>query len=163
MHDEWALVIPVDPTVVPDPVAQFKALQLWASRDKTGASKALELHTDIRYYPPMEGALSNVCCPHCRSHIEPAWFDEAVHAAKQGKYANLIAWIPCCDTCVSLNELRVKSGFLPYGFAKFSLRGYRPDPLSLGQLTVRQLEGILGCPLRVVWLTVPRAGATGQG
>lgn len=158
MPDEWALIIPVDPACVPEAMAQVKALQLWASRDKTGASKALELHAEVRYYPPVDGSLANLCCPNCRRGIEPDWFDEAVQAAKREKYANLLVVIPCCGAFVSLNDLKVRSGFASFGFARFCLRGYHPDPLSLGQLTVHQLEQVLGCALRVVWLTVPRAG-----
>lgn len=160
LFDEWALVIPVDPSFVPDPAAQLRALQLWSTRDKLGASKALELHDAVRYYPPAEGTLQNVCCPNCRQGVEPEWFEDAVSTAKQSHYTNLLAVIPCCGAFVSLNDLKPRSGFLPYGFARFSMRGYQPDPLSLGQITLRQLEGILGCALKVIWLRIQRQGGT---
>jgi len=151
MNEEWGLIIPVDPTYVPAPDAQLKALQLWASRDKQGSSKTLEVHARVKYYPPADGALLSVCCPNCRRPVDAEWLSDAISEARTTNFTNLFAMIPCCESFISLNDLKVQKGFAPFGFARFCMSTHNPDPLSVGNITLKHLENIIGCQLRVVW------------
>ncbi|MHB9107769.1 MAG: hypothetical protein ACYDCO_11995 [Armatimonadota bacterium] len=151
MIEEWGHIIPVDPTYVPSPAAQFQALQFWAARDKQGSSKTIEIHAQVQYIPPTDGTLHAVCCPNCRRTVEPGWLEDAVNLARVNGFTNLLTEIPCCGAFVSLNDLKVTRGFAPFGFARFCMSTHNPDPLSVGNITLKHLETILGCQLRVVW------------
>jgi len=152
MIEEWGLIIPVDPTYVPNPSAQFKAMQLWAARDKQGSSKTIEVHAGVRYIPPTDSALLHtVCCPNCRRSIDSGWLEDAINLARTDGFKNLLTIIPCCGAFVSLNALKVTRGYAPFGFARFCMATHNPDPLSIGNITLKHLENILGCQLRVVW------------
>ncbi|MHB0939129.1 MAG: hypothetical protein ACYC6A_22275, partial [Armatimonadota bacterium] len=48
-------------------------------------------------------------------------------------------------------DLKVTRGFAPFGFARFCMSTHNPDPLSVGNITLKHLETILGSQLRVVW------------
>jgi hypothetical protein len=151
MLDEWGLIIPVDPTYLPSPAAQFRALQLWASRDKQGSSKTIEVHAEVRYIPPADGTLHAVCCPNCRRSVDPGWLEDAVNLARADGFRNLLTVIPCCGAFVSLNDLKMTKGHATFGFARFCMATHNPDPLSITNITIKHLESILGCQLRVVW------------
>ena len=83
MIEEWGHIIPVDPTYVPSPAAQFRALQFWASRDRQGSSKTIEIHAQVQYIPPTDGTLHAVCCPNCRRAVDPYWLEDAVNLARR--------------------------------------------------------------------------------
>lgn len=70
MKEEWGLILPVDPTVIPAPAAQLKAMQHWAASDKVSKSKVLEVHADVRYYPPAPNSLVTVACPECKTLVD---------------------------------------------------------------------------------------------
>jgi len=163
MIEEWGLIIPVDPTYVPNPAAQFKALQLWASRDKQGSSKTIEVHEKVHYIAPADGTLHAVCCPNCRRPVDPMWLEDAINLARADGFTNLYTEIPCCGAFVSLNDLKVTRGFAPFGFARFCMATHNPDLLSIGNITLKHLEKILGCQLRVVWKSRMSAGPAVTG
>jgi hypothetical protein len=62
-----------------------------------------------------------------------------------------IASVTGCGAASSLNDLQY---YFPQGFARFVLSAVEPNIFDLEDGQVRELEGLLGCKLRKVWVHV---------
>jgi hypothetical protein len=64
-------------------------------------------------------------------------------------FADLGVVVPCCGTRAPLNDLTCH---WPQGFARFILTVAEPNFADLTAAQVRELEALLGCPLRKIWV-----------
>jgi hypothetical protein len=69
--------------------------------------------------------------------------------ASMASFADLNTTTVCCQSSVSLNDLNYIS---PAGFGSFVLEAMNPDISDLQPSQEAQLQAILGCSLRKIWL-----------
>ncbi|MBK6688347.1 MAG: hypothetical protein IPG45_27985 [Deltaproteobacteria bacterium] len=96
------------------------------------------------------GNWSGVMCPVCGADAE-GWWNPAMDRAHAGGFSDLMATADCCGASVSLNELRY---VWPAAFGSFCLEAMNPNVSELPVAVLRQLEKVLGTPLRALWMHV---------
>jgi len=92
----------------------------------------------------------SVSCSACGAALELGWWTTRMDEAETRLFSELSIHTPCCQMPTSLNDLNYD---MPQGFARFTLSVRNPArPLKPAEL--RELEALLGTPLRVVWTRV---------
>ena len=148
MSDHYLFVIPTDPTFVPDASAQQGAMRL-AMRAFPNVDKiVLEQSERIEFVFAL-GNYEAPSCPFCGSDLDH-WFWTALDQwAKRIDTGRLTVTLPCCRQPGSLNDLAY--GDFPQGFARFQLPAMNANIGWIGSDLLLQFEGVLGCPVRVVY------------
>jgi hypothetical protein len=151
MSDNWIILIPEDPQMIPaqqthdHAVRNFRELAPNASEIKVTTSE------EVRFVDCGQN-FERVRCPSCRKEIEFGWWSEQMEQASEGSTFQLRSVsMPCCGAASTLHNFIYE---WPQGFARFSVEGKNPN---LGKLTKKQInsfEGILGCQLRVIYQRV---------
>jgi len=69
--------------------------------------------------------------------------------ASKANFADLNTKTTCCQALVSLNDLNY---IWPAGFGSFVLEAMNPNVADLQPTQETQLQAVLGCNLRKIWL-----------
>ncbi|VTR99367.1 hypothetical protein [Tuwongella immobilis] len=156
MSDTVVKVIPADPRYVPPAAVHQPALDLLIRLAPRCEDPSIRVHRKVQYVDAGEYE-EGATCPHCGQHLvfnffveddPPAnWYREIVHQTEL--HAEGVPTVmPCCGAEVPFEEVRFDSS----GFARFELIVSNPDtPYPLPDGAMRQLEAVVGCPLRQVW------------
>src|SRR5262245_21401254 len=147
MSDNWLQFIPSDPRYQPTREAASRARALLASFTPRADEINAEFKTAIEFFHP-GGNWSGVKCPVCRADAEELW-QSAMDLASIAGFADLNTTTRCCRASVSLNDLNYIS---PAGFGSFVLEAMNPDVSDLQPSQEAQLQAVLGCNLRKIWL-----------
>jgi hypothetical protein len=108
-----------------------------------------EVREHVEFVPAM-GNFETVSCPGCGILLDNDWWVQAMDAAYSERgFADLTVTLPCCGAASSLNDLHY---YFPQGFARFVLSAFEPNIVDLQDWQVRELEELLGCKLRKVWV-----------
>ena len=91
----------------------------------------------------------NLSCPACGQLISGEWWSAAISKANESAFTNLNVVTPCCQSRTSLNDLNYNWA---QGFARFVLQVRNPGISTLDKSVLSELEIILGCKLRVIWV-----------
>jgi len=90
-----------------------------------------------------------ILCPSCHAAISMEWWQERMgddcdqHGFRLAKYPT-----PCCGTACTLHDLVYE---WPQGFGRFALDVMNPGIGRLNEAQQRELEKILGAPLRIIY------------
>ena len=138
-------VIPRDPTFVPVEAARRHAEALMNSfvGGPNGVTSAVTPH--VVFFHPGENWMG-VQCPYCNARLED-WWDDAMDSAANTGFTEMTVRVPCCNRCVSLNDL---SYVWDCGFARFVLDAEHPRISTLTDNQLGQLAATLGCALKQV-------------
>ena len=146
MTDHFLVLIPEQPTYVPSPEAQSRAVDALRALVLRATKVEARLCEHVEFID--QGAnFEKVLCPACGEDLTdqwPAWMDEAA----KSNFSELSLTPPCCGRATDLNALRY---VWPAGFARFALRAQNPAIggfLALSDLSV--VEGVVGCKLRQI-------------
>jgi hypothetical protein len=144
--DDHLVVIPTDPSWVPDEIALRRAVRLVrqlapAARDVRGTR-----HDEVVFVDAGEST-DRVECPACGSELEPGWWSERMARAARHGFARLGVTTPCCETATSLDALRYGSAA---GFARAEVRARRPERDELSEEELARVAGVLGHTVRQV-------------
>ena len=71
-----------------------------------------------------------------------------MNEASEAGFTDLNKTLPCCGASVSLNDLCYNS---PAGFARFVIQARNPSITDLDENSIKELEGILGCGIKIIW------------
>ncbi len=147
MSDNLLQLIPQEPTYIPSEEAIFFAQHFLKSHvSQTGQVNA-EVSNEIKFIDA--GAnFGSISCPVCDSEISGEWWSVAMDEAHQSKFRNLDIQVPCCGSRTTLNDLNYN---FPQGFARFTLTARNPGIPELDEQSIKELERIVGCKLRVIW------------
>jgi hypothetical protein len=149
MSTYYYLLIPNAPDYVPDAAAGERALERFASFLPEAEEVTAEEGEDVEFVWAGEN-FETVSCPACGTVLENDWWIRAVDAAYGGsRFADLRVTTPCCGASTSLNDLQY---YFPQGFARFVLSALEPHITDLEDWQVRELEEIVGCKLRKIWV-----------
>lgn len=151
MPDYYYELIPTIPDYVPDAAARERAHERFASFVGNAAGVTMEVREHVEFVPCM-GNFESVSCPVCGTMLDDGWWLRAMDAAYGERgFVDLRVTMPCCGAATSLNDLNYH---FPQGFARFVLSAFEPGISDLEDWQVRELEDILGCKLRKIWVHV---------
>jgi hypothetical protein len=139
-------LIPTSPEYVPRDTVQQRACDLLESFFPDVKETSCETTEAVRFVDQGQN-WERVLCPVCGSDLDPEWWSQAMDAAHQTGFKNLLVKVPCCGAVSSLNDLRYE---LPAGFARFILEVRDPDR-DMDDEQLITLEQVLGCKLRKIW------------
>jgi hypothetical protein len=149
MSDYYYQLIPTIPDHVPDDVARKRARERFELFVGNAAGVNVEVREHVEFVPCM-GNFESVSCPVCGTRLDDDWWGRAMDAAygEQG-FGDLRVTVPCCGAATSLNDLIYH---FPQGFARFVLSAFEPHVSDLEDWQVHELEEIIGCKLRKIWV-----------
>jgi hypothetical protein len=149
MSASYYKLIPTDPDYVPDAAVRERARTRFASFVPGAEQVTAEVREHVEFVPAM-GNFEAVSCPVCGTLLDNDWWVQAMDAAySERRFADLAVTLPCCGEASSLNDLRYD---FPQGFARFVLSAFDPNISDLDDWQVRDLEELLDCKLRKVWV-----------
>jgi hypothetical protein len=147
MSDQISTLIPDDPRFVPTKKAQAAALA--TLRKLAPQADDISSGVDERVaFRDCGGNFESVGCPKCRCKIAletwQGWMDEDYSDPDGFRLGPFVT--PCCTTEVRLSDLVYdwRQGFSRYYLTASNVR--RP----LSSASIGQLEGVLGCKLRII-------------
>jgi hypothetical protein len=136
---------------VPDATARGRARARFASFVGHAEGVSTEVRERVEFVPAM-GNFETVSCPACGTVLDDDWWTRAMDATYGERgFADLRVTVPCCGAATSLNDLTYH---FPQGFARFVLSAFEPQVSDLEEWQVRELEEIVGCKLRKIWVHV---------
>ena len=149
MSDNWICVIPRDPHFVPTQDAILRAERLLSEIAPDADSISSET-ADTVQFRDCGSNLETIRCQECAAEISPEWWADQMGDEdywSDGFQLEPIT-LPCGHIAPSLNALYYN---FDQGFSRFMLEAMNPQT---GQLEARQvlnLEGALGCPVKVIY------------
>lgn len=148
MSDNILKLIPTRPEYVPKRDMQYKARDLLQSLVARDCEVTVTTTNEIEFVDA--GAnFESIACSICGKEIAGEWWSVAMSEAYQSRFGCLDIVTPCCQAKTSLNNLNYH---WPQGFARFSLEARNPNIPNLERGPMDELEQILGCKLRLIWV-----------
>lgn len=149
MSDQVLLLIPSDPTYRPAVDDANRACDLLQSFLPKADEVTVAFKDGVEFFDPGEN-WSGVACAACGADAEAWWFD-AMDAASQAQFNDLMVTAPCCGARISLNDLRYA---WPAAFGCFVLEAVNPSENELTAEQMCELQKVIGHCLRAVWTRV---------
>jgi len=115
------------------------------------ADEVLAKVSDVILFHDCGGNFESVRCPTCDSDIAESgwWSDQMNDAYQEGSgFALKPMSLPCGHQVASLNDLKYE---FEQGFSRFILDTMNPKIGRLETEQIARLEGILGCPIKVIY------------
>ena len=148
MSDNWIILIPEDPRLVPSGDRNDRAIALLKFLAPQSEKVEAAVSDLIRFVDAGEN-FQRINCPSCNSQIDNEWWQEQMSDDfVDGGFLLKLRETPCCKAKATLHELRYDWA---QGFAKFSLGSMNPNIGELPESGVQDLESNLGCPLRLIY------------
>ncbi len=147
MSDNWLQFIPDEPTFQPTLQAAENARTLLHSFLPNSDEINIKFMESVTFFDPGSN-WSGVECPACNTNIEE-WWPEAMGVAAENDFQDLMTVTPCCSKKISLNNLKY---IWAVAFGRFVLEAQNPNIQDFPIIQKTQLEKILGCTLRQVWM-----------
>jgi hypothetical protein len=145
MSDDHLVVIPTDPSWLPDEIALRRAVRLVRQLAPDARDVRGTRHDEVVFVDAGESP-DRVECPACGAELEPAWWAERMDRAARHGFARLGVTTPCCETATSLDALRYRSA----GFARAEVRAKDPERGALSEEELARVAGVLGHTVRQV-------------
>ncbi len=148
MSDNWIVLIPEDPHVVPTVDRRDRAKARFAELAPL-ADEIESVVEEVVQFVDCGGNFERIECPSCRAEIPIEWWQERVDQDFDGRGFHLSAYdTPCCSVRHTLHDLIYD---WPQGFARYSLRAMNPELGTLRDEVKREFEAILGTRLRIIY------------
>lgn len=146
MSENHLRLIPTDPYFVPEPAAIEQAHRLFAACLPASYETTACVFDTVQFVDP-GGNMGKILCPYCQSELAREWWQQSMDTSFAGDFLKLGVTTPCCDYRTTLNDLHYT---WPVGFTRFRLEA-RDSERDLTDEQLRELERILGTPLRKIW------------
>ena len=148
MSESTLNIIPQQPSFVPDVINMLQAGEFLLTIFPDADNIHSETFDEIRFIDAGEN-FENITCPSCGEEILMDWWSEAMGKASESQFGNLDVRVPCCTEQTTLNNLTYH---FPQGFARCILSVTNPDVSEIDEQTKSELEKILGCKLRIIFV-----------
>jgi hypothetical protein len=145
MSDNWLTFVPCDPNFQASQEAIAVALSLLRQFAPTTEEITARGDGSVDFYHAGANA-ETISCPSCAANLRECWI-AAMDEAWQSRFEDLSVVTPCCQTATSLNDLNYDA---PMAFGRFALELFNPRT-KIEDEQQKQLEQILGTPLKEVW------------
>lgn len=146
MSDRIIKIIPCDPLYIPPAENQLQAEAAIRSSFPDADAIAIATTESVQFVDAGEN-WGEIRCPSCDALMDEEWWSNAMDKAYEGNFLNLEVAPHCCGTKVSLNKLKYE---FPVGFSRFSIEALNPGKSKLEDDTLKNVEAILGCELKVI-------------
>lgn len=146
MSDNWIIVVPEEPSFMPPPDGQQKAVSLFQSIASAADDFEVVATQEVRFIDcgcNFEG----VFCPDCGGELDVEWWQDAKSEEFDAGFPLKEATLPCCGVSHSLAALRYE---WPQAFARFSIGAMNAQIADLSDEQMRSFESALGCRVRKV-------------
>lgn len=146
MSDHFLILIPAEPTFVPEIEAQDKALQLLRSFGFDDKTIQMTVSDTVKFID--QGAnFDRILCPLCKNELQLERWQLLMEAAYRTSFAKLEVVMPCCGQNSSLNDLIYE---WPAGFARYRIEICNPSS-DIDEAQKHILEMSIGHTLRKIW------------
>jgi hypothetical protein len=145
MSDTFLRLVPIDPEYRVGREELRKASAILASFLPQAKEVTFEIMEKVSFIDPGQN-LDRILCPTCGHEVDMGWWGNAMDAAYQTGFADLLVKMPCCGATISLNDLHYN---WPAGFGRFVLEARNPRE-RLKEQQLKWLEAVLGCELREI-------------
>jgi hypothetical protein len=148
MPDNWIVLIPEDPFLVPAEERQREAeALLW--RLAPASDEVSSTSSDGVVFYDCGQNFGSVSCPTCGQLLSLDWWRDWMDEDYAEKGFRLVPRsLPCCGRNATLNQLTYRWA---QGFAKFSLQATNPNIGQLSDASLAEIEAALGTRLRVIY------------
>jgi hypothetical protein len=149
MSDHWIGIIPRDPHFIPSDEA-IAAAEEYMANLAPDADEIEGVVSATVQFRDCGGNFIDIRCPICNAEISIEWWHEQMGDEdywENGFNLNPVR-TPCGHDAASLNELKYD---WEQGFSRFILDTMNPNIGRLDDEQVSRLEGILGCPVKVIY------------
>jgi len=148
MSDNWIILIPDDPNCVPDGARQTETRKRFSEIAPDADEIEAKVSGRVKFFD-CGANLERIVCPSCSAEISCDWWQDRLDddfsndGFKLAQYSS-----PCCQTAHTLHELIYE---WPQGFGRFSIEAMNPNIGELDGQRKKELEDLLGMPLRVIY------------
>ncbi len=149
MSDNFLQLIPTDPQFQPSIQTAERAQSLLKRFTPQAETVEARFNESVEFFHSGSNG-SGIHCTACGAEASYWWFSAMDEAGESG-FNELEVTAHCCGASVSLNELRYD---WPVGFARFVLEAQNPNVPDLQPGQLAQLEAVLGCSLRKIWVHI---------
>jgi hypothetical protein len=147
MSDNSIILIPEDPHHVPAKSKQKQAFAKFCGI-APDADEIKIIVSETRQFFDCGENFERILCPACRTEVPVHWWQERmIEELRLGNPLHKQA-MPCCGARYTMHELIYE---WPQGFGRFGLEAMNPNIRKLKPEHQRELEAILGCPLRIIY------------
>ena len=146
MSDDWIRLVPDDPRYVPERDLRARAKARFAEI-APAAEIDVEVSDAVAFFDCGTN-FARVRCPSCVAVIPVEWWQAWMDADYDGGFRLASQALPCCGARHTLNDLIYE---WPQAFGRFVIEAMNPNIGALKEEHKREVEGILGTKLRVVY------------
>lgn len=146
MSENWLIVIAADPLAIPLRERAEAALKLLVTMRPDALEPELYLADKPDFFH-CAGNYENVFCPFCGADIMDWWHGPLDTWWKSADRRDLSVVTPCCGRSTTLSDLDYDS---PQGMACVAISLMNPGS-DLEPNEVKQVEAMLGLPVRIIW------------
>ncbi|MGC4005217.1 MAG: hypothetical protein QM811_19695 [Pirellulales bacterium] len=147
MSDDWIVLIPEDPRLVPKQTNRERARDRFAEIAPDADEIEATVSETVRFFD-CGANFERVLCGACRSEIPVTWWRDRMDEDFDDGYRLASYPTPCCGTRYTLHELVYE---WPQGFGRFALEAMNPNIGRLEDRYKTELGVILGTQLRVIY------------
>jgi len=147
VSDNFIILIPRDPRLIPTPTRRESALASLAQIVPEADEIELVVEEGVAFFD-CGGNFERAACPQCGAELTEWWSDHMGEDYGEGGFRLAVYATPCCAHACSLNDLVYE---WPQGFARFAVSIRNAGFGELGQEHVRELAETLGTSLRLIY------------
>jgi hypothetical protein len=147
MSDNWITIIPEDPAFIPEASRRARARDWLMSIAPNVEEIEIIVGDEVQFFD-CGANFERVLCPFCHADIPIEWWQERMDEDHDSGFKLLKYPTPCCGTPQTLHQLTYD---WPQGFARFAIDAMNPRIGTLDEPQKRELEQILGTPLRIIY------------
>jgi len=147
MSDNWIILIPENPRMIPAQDQQQHALRAFRELAPKSDQVEIEVSDELRFIDCGQN-FERVRCPACGKQLDDDWWNVQMNEEFEVGVSLKELELPCCRAKRTLHDLRYE---WPQGFARFSLEAMNPNLGRLSPDQVASFEAVLGCPVRVIY------------
>jgi hypothetical protein len=147
MSDDWILLIPEDPTFIPNAERQSRARQRLSELAPEADEINLVVSDTVEFFHCGVN-FERVLCPSCGTEIPDAWWKERMDDDHENGFTLSPYSTPCCGSQHTLHDLKYE---WPQGFGRFALEAMNANIGKLDEVRRKELEDVLATELRVIY------------
>lgn len=147
MSENWLILVPQDPQLVPQADRQAMARDRFAAMVPGADAIEVVVNHAIEFFD-CGGNFERTLCPRCQSEIPDDWWQDRMEEDYEDGFKLASYILPCCSAKTSLHALVYESS---QTFGRFALEAQNPNIEILEEAQKRELEEILGARLMVIY------------
>jgi hypothetical protein len=147
MSDDYLIIVPADPRLIPSPDAVEQVLSVL--EDMAPDAETMDtMSSEVIQFFDCGQNFESVSCPKCSATLDMDWWHERMDEDHgEGGFQLHSFPTPCCQATVTLNDLTYD---WPQSFGRFCWEVENPDVGDLDDAAIDRLTSAAGFPLRII-------------